>query len=119
MRVTYMEQSTSEQRIWVVDPRGIRTLIAARGVDPVWSPDGNWIAFSGGAGLYRTRADGTGDAELMLERFASAHSWSSDGTALAFYHIDRTAGKSDRDIWVLPLVSGEPLSALNVTGTFT
>ena len=106
-RVTYeMVSETGQVNIWVVDQRGTRTRITAEGVnlDPVWAPDGNWIAFAslrtGDGELYRKRADGTGQAELLLarEEDQAPHSWSSDG--LAFYDANATTG---RDILMLPL----------------
>ena len=39
--------------------------------DPAWSPDGAWIAYEGEVdgkvGIFKKRADGTGDAIVLVE----------------------------------------------------
>jgi Tol biopolymer transport system component len=65
---------------------------------PVWSPDGQWIAYQsergGSSGIYRQRADGTGAAErLTTAGDGESHvpeSWSPDGRHLA-YSIARSS----------------------------
>ena len=60
--------------IWVYDlDRDVATRITfgeRYDADPVWSPDGRWIAYEsevdGKDGVFRKRADGTGDAEAIL-----------------------------------------------------
>jgi hypothetical protein len=73
---------------------------------PVWSPDGQWIAYVGVRGknnLYRKSASGTGQEELLLEgdaRNRSPFDWSPDGKFLLFGVGDLT---SSGQIWALPL----------------
>jgi serine/threonine-protein kinase len=95
---------------WVYDlDRGTGTrLTFAEGLDsvPVWSPDGKWIAYGsdgkGRVGLYRKRADGSGDEELLLESTTSPvpSSWSPDGRFLLYSDVVSNTGN---DIWLLPL----------------
>ncbi len=89
--------------IWVYDSeRGTRNrLTSAGGTDPVWAPDGRRVAFAtGGRGIYWMPADGSGEPEFLFRstRTVSAHSWSPDGSVLAFYQI---TPDSARDIWML------------------
>ncbi len=51
---------------------------------PVWSPDGRYIAFIGGDGLYTITPDGTSLHRLVDSRWIQKASWSPDGNRLAF-----------------------------------
>jgi tricorn protease len=99
---------------WGVSPSGARALLSARGdlftapakegeirnitrsegvreIDPVWSPDGQWIAYlsdrSGEYEIYVRRQDGSGEERRVttdgdIWRFQPL--WSPDGRMLAF-----------------------------------
>jgi serine/threonine-protein kinase len=89
--------------IWVYDSeRGTRNrLTSTGGTDPLWTPDARRVVFAtGGGGLYWMPADGSGEPEVLLqsEHTLSPHSWSPDGSVLAFYQITSV---SARDIWML------------------
>ena len=107
--------------VWVYDlERDVATRITfgeAYEADPVWSPDGRWIAYEGEIdgvdGIFRKRTDGTGDAEMLLEpgkhTFPAPQSWSPDGRHLAI----QSAGEGGQnDIWILSIdqdgPTGEP-----------
>ena len=116
LALTVREVDRSE--VWVSDvARGNLSRLTFEGdnVEPVWSPDGRWIAFaSSRAGryeLYRVRADGGGPPERLLGggggRFPD--SFSPDGGLLAFTEIDPVSGDS---LWMLPLRGGAPLPFL-------
>lgn len=73
---------------------------------PVWSPDGIHIAFTsnktGDFAVYRKRADGVGEAELLssLDLPAGPWDWSTDGRYIACVV---NGGATRWDIYVLPL----------------
>ena len=76
---------------------------------PVWSPDGDRIAYAvlGGkirGGIYQKHANGAGSNELLLadsDRSIWPTSWSRDGRFI-LYSRDATP-EEDTDIWVLPM----------------
>ncbi len=116
--------------IWVYDlERRSRTRLTSGGVNrfPIWNADDRRVTFQasrpGGVSLYTRNADGTGDAEPLIQAtdqsalsrslvgllpgsmplFTAANphfpmSWSFDGANLAF---DERKPSAERDIWVL------------------
>jgi serine/threonine-protein kinase len=111
--VTHTSEGRRERtRIWVLDiARGAFSPLPGEGFSsPVWSPDGQRLFFRGlnPPGLYRARADGAGEPEMLLPAAASVQtgSTSPDGSVLAY--VDRTP-ETNQDIWVLPLAAeGKP-----------
>jgi len=107
-RVAVAVQSGLTQDIWIYDiGRGTRMRLTVEGnnISPVWTPDGTRVTFAsdrdGAFDLYWKPADGSGQAELLLNMNSGnillPTSWSPDGESLAFY--DATGA---RDIWALP-----------------
>jgi serine/threonine-protein kinase len=85
--------------------------------DQVWSPDGEYLAFSsdrdGRENPYRKRADGSGDAERIAEIDHDfwASSWSPDGKWI----LGEVQAESF-DLWAVPADgSGEPVEYLSTT----
>ena len=82
------------------------TFDPARELSPVWSSDGNRIAFSseraGAFDLYQHASNGSGQDELLFksdhQKFAA--DWSRDGRYLLYTDIDP---KTKADLWVLPM----------------
>ena len=88
--------------VWIYDiQRSVPTRLTfdeAVDSDPVWSPDGQFVAFNsfrgGRANIYRTRADGSGEIEQLLESPTSLvpYSWSQDGRLLTYGEIRPDTG---------------------------
>jgi len=111
--------------IWVYDlDREVATRVTfgeRYDADPIWPPDGRWIAYEseldGKDGISKKRADGTGEAEVLLApgklTFPAPHSWSPDGTRIAI----QSAGEGGRsDLLILPADGkGEPEVFLKTT----
>jgi serine/threonine-protein kinase len=98
--------------IWILDlerPGSRRQLTVQGGGFPVWSADGNDIAFmsrrEGNGDLFTVPADGSGAPSPLVKgsRTKIPVSWSVDG-ALAFYEIGEA---TQRDIFVLDPTRGQ------------
>jgi len=78
------------------------------------SPDGAWLTFTAGGGLWRSRADGS-----MRQSLASGFSfidqveWSPDGSHILFHAID--SAKSDK-FFAVPADGGAPIELALGTG---
>jgi len=97
--------------IWVLDlARGVRTRLTfgpVANTNPVWSPDGKWIAYgsyrNGPFNLYRKPSDGSGAEELLCtdEQQTIPDSWSRDGKTVVYSRS--ISGGSSSEIWALSL----------------
>jgi len=68
------------------DGSGEAVLISS-GSDPVWSPNGQEVAYVNGTGdLYTANSDGS--SQTLFETSASEPSWSSDNATIAFLNSD-------------------------------
>ena len=105
-------ESPAQGDIWLLDiARGVPTRLTFRhsaGSFPVWSADGNRIAFSAGTTfldtVYEKTSSGTGDDKELFNRVGeSTHptSWSHDGRFLLYYTVN--APKTGVDMWVLSM----------------
>jgi Tol biopolymer transport system component len=79
---------------------------------PVWSPDGKWIAFfaylDGGYDLWAIAPDGSNQHKLTWGPFDDREpAWSHDGTRIAFAADRGSAFGSSYNIWMLDIRSGE------------
>ncbi len=107
---TLRDPASGTRDLWVLDVSrnlGTRfTFDPANETSPVWSPDGNWLAYSsnrkGHDDIYRKALSGSADEELLVESKTdkNAYAWSPDGRYLAY----TDTGKDTKfDIFVLPL----------------
>jgi Tol biopolymer transport system component/predicted Ser/Thr protein kinase len=107
---TVREQSTGTRDLWVIDVSrnlGTRfTFDPANETSPLFSPDGNWLAFSsnrkGHDDIYRKALSGPADEELLVESKNDKNpaAWSPDGRYLAYTD---TGKETKADIFLLPL----------------
>jgi Tol biopolymer transport system component len=116
-RVAINLKTEGRNDIWVHDiERGVRsrfTFVENTDGDPLWSPDGRFIAFATRPNalvsrLHRKPADGSGKEELLTEQTHQMipDHWSRDGKYLVY---DLFTGNTNRDLWLLPM--GGPQSA--------
>ncbi len=87
-RVAVDTANANDSDIWIYDlERDTMTRLTfdeAPDSHPLWTPDGSRVVFwseRNGGGLFWKAADGTGDAELLLQRDAALrpYAWSTDG----------------------------------------
>jgi serine/threonine protein kinase/Tol biopolymer transport system component len=124
--VTRQDTGAAAADIWVIDwQRGVSTKLTldpADDINPVWSPDGNRIAFTsfrkGNADVFVKNANGVGQETPLLDSADDEYieDWSKDGRYVA-YRLGQ--GEFD-DLYVLPLDTdgklGKPFPV--VTGRF-
>jgi serine/threonine-protein kinase len=113
-KIALYEGNFDDADVWITDlDRGTRTrLTFSERADwaPLWSPDGQWIAFcstrEGAGNLYRKPADGSREAERLTEseNLQVPESWSRDGRFIA---LSELTGGGGWDIMVLDVESGE------------
>jgi Tol biopolymer transport system component len=104
------EAGEGNSDIWIYDrKREVNTRLTfgpSSSSSPVWSPDGQWIAYVGirdKNSLYRKPANGMGQEELLLEGDSTQRNpfdWSGDGKSILFGVGDGTV---KAQLWVLPL----------------
>jgi len=110
--LVWILERSGDMDAWMFDlARGTLTLVSFDGDNtmPLWMADGTQIVLAstrfGANALIRTRADGSGVAEVLrkVEHGQFPTSASSDGKLLAFYEVNPT---TRRDIWVMSLDGG-------------
>jgi Tol biopolymer transport system component len=110
--------------IWVLDlARGVRTRLTfgpISNMNPIWSPDGKWIAYtavrSGHFDLSRKPSDGSGADEILFtdDHQITPTDWSRDGKNLLY---SRCSLDGRCEIWALPLEGEHKPSLVAPQGT--
>ncbi|MBV9498913.1 MAG: protein kinase [Acidobacteriaceae bacterium] len=87
--------------IWMLEfPTGVATQLTFapdEALNPVWSPDGRYVAYDKGGvrvGIYRKPANGAGAEELLLPTngLSFPKSWSPDGRFLIYAQVNPGTG---------------------------
>lgn len=110
-RVAVHRHESNGGDIWIMEPaptamRRITFDATQDNSSPVWSPEGDKIAFAsnrnGKWGIYQTASDGSGVEELLFEseQPKAPMSWSRVGNRLVFWVLDPKTGG---DIWMLTM----------------
>ena len=112
--ITRQDGGATTADIWVIDwAKAVShrvTTGAGDSINPVWSPDGDRIAFTsyrkGNADIYVKNANAVGDETPILESASneSVEDWSRDGKYIAFM----SGRDAFQDIYALPFESGKP-----------
>ena len=109
-----IDRQTQNSDIWVIDLQRNLPVRLTSDPDyealPVWSPDGNRVAF-GSAGLHQIVASGAGTEELLLKRGTFPYDWSADGRFIIYA---QRVEKTRRDVWAFPITGDrQPYPLLN------
>lgn len=89
---------------WILDLRtGVPRPLGVSGHNPVWSPDGKWIAL-GADGLSVVKPDGTSFHRLVPFGTYSTPAWSPDSKSIAI--VGQSHGSAD--VWVVPIDGSRP-----------
>jgi Tol biopolymer transport system component len=92
----------ADSNLWIVDlekKTGLR-ITSTFSQMPVWSPDGSRIVFNNGNAVAVKPANGSGEAEIILDRTAFPAAWSADGRFIFLMERDV---KKRSDLWALPM----------------
>jgi Tol biopolymer transport system component len=78
------------------------TFPPSGGMNPIWSSDGQYIAYTTRGGIVRRRADGAGVEELLVpsNTLAVPKSWSPDGQFMLYAQINEGTGA---DLLAIPV----------------
>jgi Tol biopolymer transport system component len=117
-RLAFMTPVEGKAAIWVAGPEGAEARRITYGVwdaNPIWSPDGTWIAFyrDSSANVWAVPAAG-GDAVPLTATPESEEpiGWLHDGSGVVF----QRAGRGSYSTWSVPLADAQASRLLDVEG---
>ena len=115
---TSAEPYLADGEIYIVPALGgVPRRFPSAGIDLVWSPDGERVAYANGDVIFSDSAAGGEPRKVTDARTPSSLSWSPDGTHLAFTSGNRLyVGGSGMilniapsSVWVVAAAGGEPV----------
>lgn len=95
-RIAFVSDRDGTDDVYVVKPdgSGLTQLTCTKGTDsardPLWAPDGTWIAFTSSGDIFIVKSDGSKLAQVTHTAFTGdswgteGPMWSPDGTKIAF-----------------------------------
>jgi dipeptidyl aminopeptidase/acylaminoacyl peptidase len=99
-------QNVKDNQVWLIDTDTSTptqfTFSPGGKLSPIWSPDGQWLAFTtfADSSVHRKRSNGAGDDEILAPgSHGSISDWSPDGKWI----LQSNAGTQTTDITVLSL----------------
>lgn len=120
--VSRLDVETGNYDLWMIElGRGTSsrfTFDQTNETFPVWSPDGNRIAYAsnkfGPTDLFQKSSNGAGGDELLFKstNLKAPNDWSPDMRTILYNEFDP---KTNSDLWVLPLVADAKPSPLMQT----
>lgn len=91
--------------IWILDPQnGQRRKVLPDGYSPVWSPDGQQIAFVRAGQIYVADRDGSNVRQVTSNGENSSPSWHPDGTRILY----DSYSSGSYDIWAIGVDGTNP-----------
>jgi serine/threonine-protein kinase len=115
-RLAMVDADSANGGVWIYDlARDTMTRLTSGGSnlsDPVWTPDGQYVVYSGSGGIGWARADGGSKPQLLTQSKLEQNpkSFTPDGKHLAFSQTGQRF-----DLWTMPverdgngLVAGKP-----------
>jgi serine/threonine protein kinase/Tol biopolymer transport system component len=113
-RVALTLNQGGAQDLWIADlERGAKSRLTFSGSvrEPVWSPDGRWLAYREQGGIFRQRTDGSGPPELLFtgQNATLPTAFTPDGAHLVIWR-ETAPGGSDHALLDLARQGQEPRS---------
>ena len=121
LALTRTDADSGNRDLWLMElATGVLTRFTSNPANdwrPIWSPDGEWIAFASDrtpqSSIWRKAANGNTPEEMIVPPVQSGgafpQSWSPDGKSIAYY-LDRD--HADTDIWLVSTTGDGKTKAL-------